>query len=53
MISYLAAGFLYQVHWALGLIAVVVVFPGLVLIMRIISPPEWTLVKEIIGLRRA
>ncbi len=42
------AEYLYGLHWSLGVAAVIVVFPILVLALRVISPHEWRIVREVI-----
>jgi O-antigen/teichoic acid export membrane protein len=44
----LLAEYLYRIHWLFGVVLVVVGFPALVLILKVISPAEWAIVREVI-----
>jgi O-antigen/teichoic acid export membrane protein len=52
IITYLLSGYLYGIHWWLGVISVLVVFPILLIAMRVISPTEWAIAREVIGRRK-
>mgnify|MGYP000331552209 CR=1 FL=1 len=46
MITHLSAEFLYRELWIYGILGVIVVFPILLLIFRVISPVEWSILRE-------
>jgi len=48
IITHLLGEYLYGIHWLLGIVSVLVVFPLLVLVLRIIAPNEWAIVREVI-----
>lgn len=48
IITFLLAEHLYGVHWLFGVASVLVVFPVLVLSLRVVSPLEWAIVREVI-----
>lgn len=48
IITFLMASVLYAINWLAGLVAVIVIFPVLTLMMRIITKDEWTIIKEMI-----
>jgi Na+-transporting methylmalonyl-CoA/oxaloacetate decarboxylase gamma subunit len=48
IITNLLAEYLFGFHWLLGVLSVIVVFPILVLALRIVSPVEWAIVHELI-----
>jgi len=48
MITNLLAEYLYGFHWILGILSVIVVFPVLMLVFRVISPDEWAIVRELV-----
>jgi len=48
IITHSLAEYLYGHHWLLGIASVVLIFPALVLIFRIVSPDEWAIVGEVI-----
>ncbi len=48
MIVHLLAEWLYGHHWAYGILGVLVLFPILVLGLRVISPAEWAIMRDLI-----
>lgn len=44
----LLAEHLYRIHWQFGVALIVIGFPVLVLILKVISPAEWVIVREVI-----
>jgi len=48
IVTHLIAEYAYHVHWALGVLSVIVLFPVLVLLFKVINKEEWTIVREII-----
>jgi O-antigen/teichoic acid export membrane protein len=53
IMTYLAADYLYGKHWVLGILCVLVLFPVLVWIMRVVTPLEWAIVMEVIGRKKS
>jgi O-antigen/teichoic acid export membrane protein len=48
IITHLLAEYLYKKLWIYGLLGVIVVFPLLVMIFRVISPVEWSILRELV-----
>ncbi len=48
IITNLVAEYLYGLHWLPGILSAIVVFPVLVLLMRVVAPGEWAIVRELI-----
>lgn len=48
IIVHLVAEYLYGTHWTLGILCVLLAFPLLVLVLRVISPTEWRILREIV-----